>query len=222
MLVGDHVPAMNDFPAVAVDVRPEPWLKRPIDVLLAAIGLVLSSPLWLVAALAIKLASRGPVLFKQRRWGRGGSPFVVYKFRTMKAVGPDAAIVPRSPGDERVTAPGRLLRATGMDELPQFINILRGDMSLVGPRALAVGETLPEQPDSTYEEMEGFADRLAVRPGLTGVATVYLPRDATPQEKFAADLDYVRNQSTLLDLRLIALSLWISIRGKWESPSRKF
>lgn len=118
---------------------------------------------------------------------------------------------------------GKVLRAMGLDELPQVINIFKGDMSFVGPRALAVGEVLHlENGDKVeYEEVPGFWKRLSVRPGLTGITAIYKPKDISPQKKFRYDLLYVRNQSFWLDLRLIIISFWISFRGKWETRGKK-
>lgn len=120
---------------------------------------------------------------------------------------------PAVENDHRVTKVGKFLRATAMDELPQLINILKGDMSFVGPRALAVEEINPS--------LSGFAERHTIRPGLTGPAQIHAPRDAAFEEKLRYDLEYVRNQSFLTDLRLIFLSVWITLRGKWESHERK-
>ena len=206
-----------------VRLRREPILKRPLDVTLACVGMLLSAPIWFVAAVAIKLGDRGPVLFKQARWGRGGEIFKVYKFRTMKVAPADAPIEQAVVNDRRVTRVGKVLRGMGMDELPQFVNILKGDMSFVGPRALAVGESVVVDGDRIdYEDIPGFGERLAVRPGLTGLSTIYLPKDSAPEDKFKTDLRYVEKQSFALDIKLIVLSFWISIRGQWESREKKF
>jgi lipopolysaccharide/colanic/teichoic acid biosynthesis glycosyltransferase len=201
----------------------EPLLKRPLDVTLAVIGLVLSAPLWVLVALAIVARRDGSVLYRQRRWGRVGAPFILYKFRTMIATSEEAHEVTQAVvDDERVTPLGRILRATGIDELPQFFNILKGDMSFVGPRALAFDETLNiEGTRFTYDQSPVFLERQAVRPGLTGLATIYLPKDAPPGTKFQKDLEYINTQAFWLDVKLIFLSLWISIRGKWESREKK-
>jgi lipopolysaccharide/colanic/teichoic acid biosynthesis glycosyltransferase len=110
-----------------------------------------------------------------------------------------------------------------MDELPQLASIWVGRMSLVGPRALAVGEIVVDADGRriNYEQVRGFYERLAVRPGLTGVATIFLPKDAHPRRKFRYDLFYIRRQSFWFDVRLIALSLWISVRGRWETRAGK-
>jgi lipopolysaccharide/colanic/teichoic acid biosynthesis glycosyltransferase len=127
-------------PRADIAVVREPLLKRPLDWTLALAMLTVSLPVWLLIALAIKLEDRGPIFFRQKRWGRGGQHFTALKFRTMS---PNADTFRQAThNDSRVTRVGKLLRAMGLDELPQIINILRGDMSFVGPRALAVGERI--------------------------------------------------------------------------------
>ncbi|HEY0305644.1 MAG TPA: sugar transferase [Longimicrobiales bacterium] len=198
----------------------EPLLKRPFDFVVSGIGLLLSAPLWAIIALAIKLDDGGPIFYEQERWGRGGHVFRVRKFRTM-VENTDAR--PALHNDARITRPGRWLRASGMDELPQLLSICKGDMSLVGPRALAIGEKYRDDrgDDVAYQDVAGFNERLSVRPGLTGLATIYLPKDAHPRERFEVDLQYVRNPSFMRDVRLVMASLWISVRGKWESRGKK-
>ena len=202
----------------------EPSLKRPLDVMLSLLMLVLSAPFSILVAVLIKLEDGGPIFYRQRRWGRHGKPFSVLKFRTMIA---DAdrkfGLKQAVENDQRITKVGRLLRATGLDELPQIINILRGEMSFVGPRALAVGEIIydPKGERLEYEQVRGFIERLAVRPGLTSVATIFIPKDSTALRKFRYDLLYIRKQSFQLDLHLISLSFWISFRGKWETRQKK-
>jgi lipopolysaccharide/colanic/teichoic acid biosynthesis glycosyltransferase len=199
-------------------------LKRLFDIWLSLIGLIGSSPLWLLFSLAILLEDGWPVFYFQERVGKNGRIFRAIKFRSMikdaeKESGPVQAVE----NDHRVTKIGRILRGTAMDELPQLINILKGDMSFVGPRALRPKEKEvygnPEEID--IEKIPGYHERLAVRPGLTGMAQVYLPTDALRSEKFKYDLMYIENQSFLLDLKLIFLSFWITFRGKWESREKK-
>lgn len=199
-------------------------MKRPFDFLVAGTGLLLSAPLWAIVALAIKLDDGGPVFFVQERWGKNGRTFRVRKFRTMVTnAHARFGATPARENDPRVTRVGRVLRRTGMDELPQLLSICRGDMSLVGPRALAIDESYRE-PDGraiAYRDVPGFAERLGVRPGLTGLATVYVPKDAHPSRRFEVDVEYVRTLSLWRDVKLVALSLWISFRGKWESRQSK-
>ena len=202
-----------------------PLIKRAFDIALSGTGLLLSAPVWLIAAILIKLEDGGPVFYRQTRVGRRGTTFTVLKFRSMvpdaeREHGPVQAVS----GDWRITRVGRLLRATAMDELPQLVNILRGDMSFVGPRALRPGE-IDASGDGrvvAMEEIEGYHARTAVQPGLTGIAQIYAPRDVARRQKFRYDRVYVRRRSFWLDLRLILLSFWISLRGTWEQRERKF
>ena len=199
-------------------------LKRGIDVLLSGVGLVLSAPLWVLVSIAIKLDDGGPVFYEQERWGRGATRIRVRKFRTMVR---DAdrifGNVPASVNDRRITRVGRLLRASGMDELPQLLSIFSGDMSLVGPRALAVDEKLRDASGRQlrYQDLPGFYERLSVRPGLTSLATVYRAKDIDPMQKFRTDLLYIRTRTLWLDLKLIAVSLWVSVLGRWEVRDSK-
>jgi lipopolysaccharide/colanic/teichoic acid biosynthesis glycosyltransferase len=200
-------------------------LKRLSDIALSSIGLLGSMPLWLLVSLAIIIEDGLPVFYHQERVGRSGRIFRVMKFRSMikdaeKTTGPVQAVK----DDPRVTKTGRILRATAMDELPQLINILKGDMSFVGPRALRPREkeVYGKRGETNIEDIPGYRQILAVRPGLTGMAQVYLPSDALRKEKFRYDLIYIRNQSFLIDLKLILLSFWITFRGKWETRQKKF
>lgn len=206
------------------DALPMPLAKRALDVALSGFGLVASSPLWLAIAMIIKIEDGGPVFYGQDRVGEGGRPFRAFKFRSMipdaeAAVGPMQA----TEDDPRVTRVGRLLRATAMDELPQLWNIFRGDMSFVGPRALRPGEIEANGTGEVrrLEDVPGYAARHRVRPGLTGVAQVFAPRDVSGRHKFRFDRLYIRRRSFWLDIRLIALSFWITFRGRWEDRGDK-
>ena len=205
-------------------VAKEPLLKRPLDIVLSCFMLILSVPVLIPIVLAIKLEDGGSIFYRQERWGKDGRRFWVYKFRTMVTDSDqNYGIKQARENDRRVTRVGRILRAMGLDELPQIFNILLGQMSFVGPRSLAVGEIVEDEQGRAlaYETVPGFWERLMVRPGLTGLATIYIPKDATPRRKFRYDLLYIRKQSFLLDLRLIVLTFWISFRGKWESRGKK-
>ncbi len=192
--------------------------KSALDLTLSGVGLLLSAPLWAIIAAAIKLEDGGSVFYRQKRVGKNGRIFQVLKFRTMvmdaeRHSGPMWALE----NDRRVTRVGGILRSTALDELPQLLNILRGDMSFVGPR--------PERPEFVYRfrgGIEGYDKRFQVRPGLTGLAQIYGQYDTYPRDKLRYDLLYVKNQSVWLDLKLIALSFWITFRGKWEHRGRKF
>jgi len=199
-------------------------IKRLFDVSLAGIGLLVSVPFWCVIPLAIKLGDGGPVFFPQTRVGLNGRIFNALKFRSMR---PDAEAltgpVQAAENDPRVTRVGRLLRATAMDELPQLVNILKGDMSFVGPRPLRPGE-LEVRGDGQLRplsEIRGYQERHSVRPGLTGLTQVYAPRDISIASKFRLDRLYMKRASFGLDLKLIVLSFWITGRGAWEARGPK-
>jgi lipopolysaccharide/colanic/teichoic acid biosynthesis glycosyltransferase len=182
-------------------------LKRTIDVAISAALLVILSPVLGGAALAIKLTSAGPVFFRQRRYGLNNEQFTILKFRTMFAHDADISGVNQTRiGDPRVTPLGRFLRRTNIDELPQLINVLQGDMSLVGPRPHVPGMRAGGM---TYEALVPFYfERHRVRPGLTGLAQTNELRGSTADAKFARarivyDLAYVEHWSVLLDLRIL-------------------
>jgi lipopolysaccharide/colanic/teichoic acid biosynthesis glycosyltransferase len=200
------------------------FLKRPFDIALSSFGLLASAPLWAAIAAAVKIEDGGPVFYAQERVGRGGRTFRALKFRSM-VVGAEAGSGPVQAvaRDPRVTRVGRLLRATAMDELPQLVNILRGDMSFVGPRALRPNEkeVNGDGRAADLSSVPGYAARHAVRPGLTGLAQVYLPGEAPRRRKFRYDLLYIRRMSFWTDLALMALSFGITFRGKWESREPK-
>jgi lipopolysaccharide/colanic/teichoic acid biosynthesis glycosyltransferase len=199
--------------------------KRTFDVALSGVGLLVSAPLWAFIALLIKLDDGGPVFYGQERSGLHGVPFQVRKFRSMiQDAEARVGAVQATEDDPRVTRVGRLLRATAMDELPQLWNIFRGDMSFTGPRALRPGEieTLGSGRLERLEDVPGFALRASVPPGLTGIAQIFAPRDIPRRTKFRYDVLYVRQQSFWLDMRLVALSFWITFRGTWEARGSKF
>jgi lipopolysaccharide/colanic/teichoic acid biosynthesis glycosyltransferase len=220
--------ASNTLSAAAGTIAERPTAsdiaKRTLDVALSGVGLVLSAPVWAIAAAAIKLEDGGPVFFSQARLGQNGREFRALKFRSMI---PDAeskvGAMQACDGDPRITAIGRLMRATAMDELPQLWNIFRGDMSFVGPRALRPHE-IEMQGDGApvaLEDVPGFEKRCRVRPGLTGVAQIYAPRDVLRRHKFRYDAIYIRRRTFWLDIRLILLSFWITFRGRWEHRGDK-
>ena len=200
-------------------------LKRAFDTTLAGVGLMISAPLWAIFAAAIRIEDGGPVFYRQSRVGLRGRTFDALKFRSMHADAErSTGAIQATERDPRVTRVGRLMRATAMDELPQLLNILRGDMSFVGPRALRPGE-IETNSDGRLERLEdvpGFEHRIRVRPGLTGLAQVYAPRDVRRRQKFKYDRLYVERRSWCLDLRLILLSFWISVLGRWEVRGRKY
>lgn len=193
--------------------------KRLLDlaVLLAAHLILL--PIWLLLwgliPLLILVDDGPPVFYRQRRIGRNRKALYVVKFRTMVRNADRIGPAWTKRGDTRLTRVGRLLRGTALDELPQLVHILRGEMSFVGPRALA-----EEEFRELEKEVPGFAKRLALRPGLTGMAQVYVDRDDA-SSKIAYDLKYAEEISLWLDMKLLFLSTWITTRGKWEKLGRK-
>lgn len=203
--------------------RTFPDMKRAFDILVSGMGLVVSTPVWAVIALLIKLDDGGPVFFTQPRVGRGGHQFTAYKFRSMVVNAAGFAAHQAAERDDRITPVGRVLRATAMDELPQLWNIFRGDMSFVGPRPLMPGEIelAGDGQLVPLEQIPGYVQRHAVRPGLTGLTQVFAPRDIPRTRKFRMDLLYVRRANLCLDLRLVVLSFWITARGRWEDRGRK-
>jgi lipopolysaccharide/colanic/teichoic acid biosynthesis glycosyltransferase len=183
--------------------------KRAIDALFAGVGLVVLSPVLLAIALAVRAKSGRPVLFRQVRPGRGGKPFEVLKFGSMRDVR-DAAGRPL-PDAERLTEFGAFLRRTSLDELPELWNVLRGDMSLVGPRPLLMqylDRYTPEQ-----------ARRHEVRPGITGWAQVNGRNALTWEERFRLDVWYVDHCSLILDLRILVMTAWKVLTGVGISAS---
>jgi len=200
----------------------EPFLKRPFDLIFSVLGLIVSFPLWIIISVAIYIEDPGPVYFVQQRDGKKGKSFRVIKFRTMKYRKNSKYLDIDLEEDPRVTRIGKILRANGLDELPQLINILKGEMSFVGPRALPLA--IEDEEKSRYRnirEIPGYYLRSQVCPGLTGLAQIYAPKDASRREKFRYDNLYVRNMSFLLDLKLILRSFWITFKGKWESREKK-
>ena len=197
-------------------------LKWPLEAALALLGLVLLLPVCVIVALAIWLDDRGPIVIHQTRVGRGGVPFGVIKFRTMHPfvhldVHRQATVV-----DNRITRVGRVLRATALDEIPQLLNVVRGEMSFVGPRALLPQEIEVDSRSRYHriEDVPNYHVRVSVTPGLTGLAQVFAPRDISRQRKFKYDALYARRMSLWLDLRLIGLSIAISLTGRWPRRGR--
>lgn len=192
-------------------------LKRTFDMTVSAVGLVLSWPVWAVVAMAIKLEDGGPVFYRQRRVGRGGREFVARKFRSMTANSDQAwGAVPASEGDPRITRVGRVLRITAMDELPQLWNILRGDMSFVGPRP-----EWAELVKTFRREIPGFDRRHVVRPGLTGLAQIYGHSELPRRQKLRYDLVYIKRRGLWLDMRLVFVSFMVTLLGQWENRGAK-
>lgn len=193
--------------------------KRTLDLFILLVAHILGAPLWaflwIVIPLAIFITDGSPIFYRQLRAGKNNKNFVLLKFRTMildaDLLGPSWTLA----SDERVTPIGRLLRRTAMDELPGLLSIWKGDMSLVGPRALDV-----EEQSLLEERIPGFADRLQVRPGLTGLAQVYDKLDIAT-DKLKYDLEYIDRMNLLLDSSLIFLSIRNSMLGRWDRRTGK-
>ncbi len=179
-------------------------VKRLLDLILAVLAGILLSPVILIAVLAVKLSSPGPVIFKQKRLGRGGKEFNFYKFRSMVANAEKTGSgVYSGKGDPRVTKVGRILRATSIDELPQLINILKGDMALIGPRPPL---TYHPWPIGDYDEHQRHM--FDVRPGITGWAQTHGRKDVEWHKRIELNVWYVEHVSFLLDLKIFFLTIF--------------
>jgi exopolysaccharide biosynthesis polyprenyl glycosylphosphotransferase len=187
--------------------HPLPYIifKRVLDLLLSSLLILLTLPMWLVAAIMVKATSRGPVFFHQERTGQSGRRFVMFKFRSMYIDTPTYGRSPESATDKRITPAGRFLRRTSLDELPQLLNVLRGEMSLVGPR--------PEMPfiTDTYTPLE--RRRLSVPQGLTGLWQLSGDRKFTIHEALEYDLYYIENRGSFLDFAILLHTLFFSMKG---------
>ena len=187
--------------------------KRILDVIAAVIGSIILSPLFLLTALLVKLASKGPVLYSQVRVGKDGRLFKIYKFRTMKVdAEKDTGPVWAAENDHRLTSIGGFLRKVHVDELPQLINIIKGDMSLIGPR--------PERPvfvEKFKEEIKDYGKRLHVKPGITGLAQVWYRYDETIEDvkkKLKYDLFYVKKMCLQADFNIIMRTFRVVVTGE--------
>jgi Undecaprenyl-phosphate glucose phosphotransferase len=203
--IGDEVTLSLSRPPLTVLERAA---KRAMDVTLASLILLATTPLMLAIAIAIQLDSAGPVLFRQQRHGFNQKPFRILKFRTMTTLDDGAVVKQACKGDARVTRVGRILRRTSLDELPQLFNVIRGDMSLVGPRPHALAH------DREYEDKIAlYAHRHNVKPGITGWAQVHGFRGETDvdwkmQKRVEFDLAYIDNWSLILDIQILFLTLF--------------
>jgi undecaprenyl-phosphate galactose phosphotransferase/putative colanic acid biosynthesis UDP-glucose lipid carrier transferase len=181
----------------------ERFVKRTMDIVVASLALTLLLPVFMLTAIAIKLDSDGPVIFRQRRKGFNGKEFVMLKFRTMRVLEDGPVVVQATREDPRVTPIGKTLRKASIDELPQLVNVFKGEMSLIGPRPHALAH------DNYFEEiLEDYAFRHHVKPGLTGWAQCNGARGATPSvediaERVKLDLWYVNNWSLWLDIQIL-------------------
>ncbi len=175
-------------------------MKRFFDLLVSISVFFLVLPFLLIIALVIKLDSKGPVIFKQTRIGLNGNCFSIYKFRSMVVDASNSGPYFTVHNDKRITRVGKLIRKTSLDELPQILNVVKGDMSIVGPRP-----NVPEQ-EKDYEKAD-WIKRNTVKPGVTGLAQAKLRSAATPEQRTALDLEYVDKTSTSMDLRIIMMTI---------------
>ena len=197
-------------------------LKRPLDLLMIISGLLfpLLWPLWFIVIFIVPLfiwiEDRGPIFYSQNRIGKNKKVFKVIKFRTMI---PDAekasGAVWSTKDDPRITRIGHLLRRTALDEIPQLVNILKGEMSFVGPRA-----ERPELHEKFSKEIPGFDKRLDVTPGLSGLAQINGSYDLDPREKLVFDIDYSKKMSLFFDIKIIIVSVFNSISARWDQPDK--
>lgn len=217
-LIQARVDEIDGMPVVAVCETPFYGLnglfKRTSDIIISSLILILIAPILLVLALAVKLSSPGPVIFKQRRYGLDGEEIVVYKFRTMTVCEDGAVIAQAQKADQRVTPLGAFLRRASLDELPQFINVLQGRMSVVGPRPHAVAH------NELYRKLvKGYMVRHKVKPGITGLAQVSGCRGETEtiekmEKRIGFDLEYLRKWSLQLDLEIILRTIALVVRDR--------
>ena len=193
--------------------------KRWFDITILVVAHLFLLPFWLILWIFIPifiwLEDRGPVFFKQIRIGYKGKNFETIKFRSMYLDSEDQGLI-TSDTDQRITKVGNILRRTALDELPQIINIFRGDMSFVGPRALP-----PEMHEESCEIISEFEKRLWVLPGLTGVAQIYLSRHAHPRRRLAYDLIYLKRRNVVVDVKLMVLAAVNTLTGRWGTGHRK-
>ncbi|HEY4339887.1 MAG TPA: undecaprenyl-phosphate glucose phosphotransferase [Steroidobacteraceae bacterium] len=216
-LIQGRLVEINGMPALSVCDTPfhgiDAVLKRATDLVLASTGLLLISPLMLAIAAAVKLTSKGPIFFRQRRYGLNGEEILVYKFRSMKTTEDGPIILQATKADPRVTPFGRFIRKTSLDELPQLFNVIQGKMSLVGPRPHAIAH------NEMYRKLiSGYMIRHKVRPGITGLAQVNGLRGETEtiekmRERVRYDLEYLRHWSPWLDITILVRTLGLMIRG---------
>lgn len=180
-------------------MRLYPVCKRAFDILLCIPAIIVLLPLFVVLALLVRLESEGPAIFRQERAGKGGKAFVFCKFRTMKLESDPFGASPKGAADPRLTRIGRFLREYSLDELPQLFNIIKGDMSLVGPRPLYMAQV------AEWNERQRM--RLLVRPGLTGLAQVSGRGELTREEKLELDARYVETAGLVLDLKIVLATI---------------
>ena len=181
--------------------------KRIIDIIGSLAGLILLSPLFLIVAILIKLDSNGPIIFKQVRIGKNGKKFNIYKFRSMKVEAPNLSTEEFKNSFDFITKVGRIIRKTSIDELPQLVNILKGDMSIVGPRPVIESETELLELREIYKVND-------IVPGITGLAQINGRDDVNNYKKAKYDYEYLKNRSIILDVKIILKTFFIVARFK--------
>lgn len=182
---------------------------RVLDIIIGIVGLVISIPILIIFGIMIKKEDGGPIFYKQDRLGKDGKVIFIYKLRSMRVDAEKNGAVWAEKNDPRITKVGRFIRKTRIDEIPQFLNILKGEMSIIGPR--------PERPTLTMEfneKIPGFINRLVVKPGLTGYAQVNGGYDISPEDKIKDDLYYIRNRSLFLDLGILLKTVKVVLTGE--------
>lgn len=206
---GAFARAMRVLPSTQIAAKPAyDAVKRALDLIIGALAAICAALPMLLIALAVRLDSPGPAIYRQERLGLDGKPFTLFKFRSMRTDAESGGPCWAEKYDPRVTRAGRVLRRTRLDELPQLWNILRGEMSFVGPR--------PERKyfyEAFEERLPGFSRRMAVKPGLTGWAQVNGGYDLQPPDKLLFDMEYIRKRSIGLDLRCLLMTVRIVLGG---------
>lgn len=183
--------------------------QRILDIMIAVIGLIISVPIIIVFGILIKREDGGPVFYKQDRLGKDGKIIFIYKLRSMRINSEVNGAMWAKKNDPRITKVGKFIRKTRIDEIPQFLNILKGEMSIIGPR--------PERPTLTMEfndEIPGFINRLAVKPGLTGYAQIRGGYEISPEDKIKEDLYYIKNRSIFLDFYILFKTVKVIFTGE--------
>jgi putative colanic acid biosynthesis UDP-glucose lipid carrier transferase len=212
-----HWISIGDIPTVSVVESPilgtNAWMKRIEDIVIASLGVIITAPLMLLIAIAIKLDSKGPVFYRQRRYGLYGKEFPVWKFRSMKVTETNQAFRQAQPDDDRITTVGKFIRHTSLDEIPQFFDVLAGHMSIVGPRPHAVAH------NEEYRQLiHCYMQRHIIKPGITGLAQIKGFRGETDtnekmEQRIKYDMEYLNNWSVWLDLKIILLTPIVLFRG---------
>lgn len=217
-LIQGKLSQISGIPVVSVCDTPftglDGFIKRSADVIFSFVVLIFISPILLAIAIGVKLSSPGPIIFKQRRYGLDGQEILVYKFRSMSVTEDGNKVTQATKNDNRITPFGRFIRKTSLDELPQFINVLQGRMSVVGPRPHAIAH------NEEYRKLiKGYMIRHKVKPGITGWAQVNGFRGETDtlekmEQRVYYDLEYLRHWSPRLDMLIVAKTVWLMVLGQ--------